>query len=152
MLSSKTWPTICNCNVLCLYTTNSRTKNALNTIVWGCGLCLVVPVNEVMIGSKYRVGWPLVGLTAQAQIFPLPFYCVSECPKNLQHLWNRIWQFQLLSCIQLLLHCKTLHESHWTLIWNLQSHPSNGIWVWKDRISAISKECALPAVIRVTYW
>ena len=70
MLSSKTWPTLSNL-IFAASTTSSRTKkNAVNTIVWGCGLCLVVPGNEIMIGVKYWVGWALVGLPSPSTDIP----------------------------------------------------------------------------------
>ena len=63
-------------------TTNSQTKNALNTIVWGCGLCLVVPGNEVMIRVKYCVSWALVGLLPKHKYSLFHFFVSASAQKN----------------------------------------------------------------------
>ena len=83
MLSSKTWPTL-SILIFAASTTSSRTKkNAVNTILWGCGLCLVVSGNEVMIGVKYWVGRALVGTAQPKHRYSLfHFISVNECPKN----------------------------------------------------------------------
>ena len=60
----------------------------------GCGLCLVVPGNEVMIGVKYWVGWALVGLPTPSPSTDIPsiILLVLMSAQKLQHLRYRIWQ------------------------------------------------------------